>query len=191
MSASKLLSLFFFIAVLVTAAPAQAHKVISALYAGEGIIEGEIGFSNGDPAANAIVDVFNQTGTKIGETKTDEDGFFVYRPKKPGIHIFKANLGAGHVAEMRMDGAEMPGQPSSQVTTSAETSRITTNAAMGNDIQTLIAKAVRKEVKPLRKEIAAYKEKNDLQSILGGIGYIAGLFGVGFYIAARRKTEST
>ncbi|NIY97843.1 cobalt ABC transporter permease, partial [Salipiger sp. HF18] len=47
--------------------------------------------------------------------------------------------------------------------------------------------AVRDEVRPLRREIAAYREHNDLQSILGGIGYIVGLFGLGFYLAARRK----
>jgi nickel transport protein len=51
--------------------------------------------------------------------------------------------------------------------------------------------AVRLETKPLRKEIAAYKEKNDLQTILGGIGYIIGLFGIGFYIAARRERQKS
>ena len=51
----------------------------------------------------------------------------------------------------------------------------------------VIAEAVRDEIRPLRREIAAYKEKNDLQTILGGLGYILGLFGLGFYIAARRK----
>jgi len=54
-----------------------------------------------------------------------------------------------------------------------------------------IASAVRREVKPLYKEVAAYKEKNDLQSILGGLGYIFGLFGIGFYVAARRKQPNS
>ena len=50
-----------------------------------------------------------------------------------------------------------------------------------------IAEAVRDELRPLRREIAAYREKNDLQTILGGIGYIVGIFGLGFYVAARRR----
>ena len=51
----------------------------------------------------------------------------------------------------------------------------------------LIAEAVRAEIRPLRREIIAYKEKNDLQTILGGIGYIVGLFGLWFFLAARRQ----
>ena len=39
----------------------------------------------------------------------------------------------------------------------------------------------------LEAEIAAYREHNDFQTILGGIGYIVGLFGLGFYLAARRR----
>jgi nickel transport protein len=52
-----------------------------------------------------------------------------------------------------------------------------------------IAEAVRDEIRPLRREIAAYREKNDLQTVLGGIGYIMGLFGLYFYIAARRRMQ--
>ena len=46
---------------------------------------------------------------------------------------------------------------------------------------------LRNELRPLRQELTAYKNKSDFQSVLGGIGYIFGLFGLGFYIAARRK----
>ncbi|WP_319568888.1 cobalt ABC transporter permease [Cohaesibacter marisflavi] len=51
------------------------------------------------------------------------------------------------------------------------------------------AKAVRNETKPLRKVISEYTEKNDMQAILGGIGYICGLFGIGFYVAARGERK--
>lgn len=61
------------------------------------------------------------------------------------------------------------------------------SAALLAENRELVREMIHKEVTPLRREIAAYKEKNDLQSILGGMGYIAGLFGVFFYVAARRK----
>jgi nickel transport protein len=60
-------------------------------------------------------------------------------------------------------------------------------ASLSEEERQVIAKAVRDEIRPLRRELIAYREKNDLQGILGGIGYIFGLFGLGFYIAARRK----
>ena len=72
--------------------------------------------------------------------------------------------------------------------TSGMASQITVNSLTVAE-RDAIAEAVRNEVRPLRREIAAYKEKNDLQTILGGIGYIAGLFGVGFYVAARRRLK--
>ena len=53
-----------------------------------------------------------------------------------------------------------------------------------------LAAVVRAEMRPIRREIAALKETRDMQSILGGIGYIIGLFGVGFYLAARRKLKA-
>nr|WP_319484600.1 cobalt ABC transporter permease [uncultured Cohaesibacter sp.] len=52
-----------------------------------------------------------------------------------------------------------------------------------------IATQMRNEIKPLRKVISEYMEKNDLQAILGGIGYICGLFGIGFYVAAMRDRK--
>jgi nickel transport protein len=58
---------------------------------------------------------------------------------------------------------------------------------MSNDLRQEMAAMIRDELRPLRREIAASREHANLQSILGGIGYIMGLFGFGFYIAARRK----
>ena len=62
-----------------------------------------------------------------------------------------------------------------------------TVAALTDAERQTIAQAVRDEMRPLRREIAAYREHNDFQTILGGIGYIVGLFGLGFYLAARRR----
>ena len=51
----------------------------------------------------------------------------------------------------------------------------------------MIAKAVQRQVRPLRKELTAYREKKNLQDILGGIGYICGIFGLAFFYYARRS----
>jgi nickel transport protein len=56
-------------------------------------------------------------------------------------------------------------------------------------LEGMIAEAVRREIKPLRKELTAYKEKNDMQSILGGLGYICGIFGLAFFLYARRGAK--
>lgn len=199
------------------AMPASAHKVIASAYADGNDIEGEIGFSNGDMAADVMVEILDDDGKKLGETKTDEEGIFRFTPTSIIPLTFKADLGQGHVAVYRMAEDELP-----QIEKAADRPNIVNasqvkpqgnaslpsdsggqiivddammqliNAAMKTELAQLkseLRAAVRLETKPLRKEIAAYKEKNDLQTILGGIGYIIGLFGIGFYIAARREAS--
>ena len=172
----------FVIAVSVTNA-AQAHKVIAALYPGVGVVEGEIGFSNGDPAAKALVEVFDTEGKKLGQTQTDDEGFFVFETDVKTDMVFKSDLGAGHTVEISLAGDEVTVASSS----SGGESTPSEQATPGPELRKMLAEEVQRAVRPLQREIAAYKEKNDLQTILGGIGYILGLFGIAFYIQARRQ----
>ncbi|WP_254695663.1 hypothetical protein [Leisingera sp. NJS204] len=87
--------------------PVMAHNVISAVFPSGSDIEGEVGFSNGDMAADLLIEIFDAAGSKLGESRTDSDGFFLFTPSEPVTHIFRGDLGAGHVAEMMMDGAEV------------------------------------------------------------------------------------
>ncbi|MDQ0325966.1 hypothetical protein J2R99_001835 [Rhodopseudomonas julia] len=204
----KLCAALVFLALL-PAPQALAHKVIASVYASGDVVEGEVGFSNGDMASDATVEVFDDNGNKLGETVTDETGAFTYKPEKAVPLVFKANLGAGHVAQVRMSAEELPeiggAEASSPALVAAEAAAGAAEPASsgtvgataqssGVDLAALleaqhkmITEAVQKQVIPLRRDIDAYKEKHDMQSILGGIGYIFGIFGVAFYIAARRK----
>lgn len=177
--------------------PAMAHKVIFAVFKSGDAIEGELGFSNGDMAPDARIEVFSDTGEALGEAVTDADGFFLFTPTQPVRHVFKANLGAGHIAETDMsaeDVADILGVAAIEAETSAAPAPIagstgTVVASLSPEERLAIAEAVRDEIRPLRREIAAYREKNDLQTVLGGIGYIMGLFGLYFYIVARRRMQ--
>lgn len=178
--------------------PVLAHKVIAGVFASGDAIEGEIGFSNGTMATDTEVIVIDANGAEMGRVMTDADGFFVYTPTAAVAHTFFADLGAGHVAEVTMpaeDVAEIMGitsrkaNPAGTVALAPVTGGAAA-AALSEEERQIIAATVRAEMRPLRREIAAYREHNDLQTILGGIGYIAGLFGLGFYLAARRKLAS-
>jgi nickel transport protein len=179
--------------------PAAAHKVIFAVFKSGDVVEGELGFSNGDMSSGAVIEAFDSAGNKIGEAITDADGFFVYAPTQAITHIFKADMGAGHVAEAEMtadDIADILGVAAAEETVAKSTTTASpiatggvTVASLSSEERLAIAEAVRDEMRPLRRELAAYREKNDLQTILGGLGYIFGLFGLYFYIAARRRME--
>lgn len=171
--------------------PALAHKVIAGVFASGDAIEGEVGFSNGTMASDTEIIVTGPDGAELGRAITDADGFFLFTPTQPVAHRFFADLGAGHVADVTMSakdvakimGVDAPAAPTAP--TPAPTAPTLTS--LSDEDRQAIARIMRDEMRPLRREIAAYREQNDLQTILGGIGYIIGLFGLGFYIAARRK----
>ncbi|HDR28897.1 cobalt ABC transporter permease [Rhodovulum sp.] len=171
--------------------PAAAHKVIALAFPSGDAIEGEVGFSNGDMAANLLIEVFDGAGTKLGEAMTDSDGFFTYMPTQAVRHVFRADLGAGHVAEFEMtaeDVAAILGTPATGAAPApTETAAAVPLAGLSDADKAAIAAIMRDEMRPLRREVAACKEHHDIQTVLGGIGYIAGLFGLGFYFAARRR----
>lgn len=181
--------------------PAQAHKVVASAWVEGTELVGEIGFSNGKPAPPGTrVELFDHELRKLGETATDEDGLFRFSPPSrlgdglageavEGVALtVRSDLGAGHLAEVRLSPEEVApiaGRPASDTPRgSAETLGPTDEA-----LRVLIAEAVRQEVQPLRKEIVQLKEQTGLQQILGGMGYIAGLFGLLFFVYGRRPTQ--
>lgn len=175
---------------------ALAHNVISSVFPAGSDIEGEIGFSNGEMATGQLVEIFDEGDNKLGEVMTDGDGFFLYTPTEAVTHVFRANLGAGHVAEMIMPADEVAAimgvavpqtEAVADVPADSPPAGSVTVASLTHEERAAIAEVVRTEMRPLRQEITAYKNHNDFQTILGGIGYIVGLFGLGFYLAARRK----
>lgn len=224
-------------------AVAAAHNVVSGVYADGMNIEGEIGFSSGLMAeSGVVVEVFNESGEKLGETQLDDSGLFTYTAKTVEKHIFKADLSSGHIAEMILEADELSdaglklaakgaatniaiGTAPANVTTTAgsngmsqvanastggfakQSARAGTQTVAGNgveaagivvtnagtaisaaELQSLIRSAVAQQVRPLQKELSAYKEKVMLRDIAGGLGFIFGLFGVAAWASSRRKT---
>lgn len=190
--------IFFVLALCCAPLPALAHKVIASVYASGDQIEGEVGFSTGEMASDTLVVVIGPDGEELGTTKTDAEGFFTYTPTAPVTHVFRADLGAGHVGETVMEaedvarimGVSVSGTASDTAATPAPGAVTGASAALSEQQRQAIAEALRDEIRPLRREISAYREHNDFQTILGGIGYIIGLFGLGFYLVARRKLSS-
>lgn len=174
--------------------PALAHNVIAAVFPSGSAIEGEIGFSNGDMAVDQPVEVYGPDGTLLGTTRTDAEGFFLFTPTQPVAHSFRADMGAGHVADVTLEAEDVarilgtaPAAPAPTADTDAPAAP--PGVGLSDADRAEIATMLRDELRPLRREIAAYREKNDLQTILGGLGYVLGLFGLGFYLAARRQLK--
>ncbi|MEH6629850.1 MAG: hypothetical protein V7776_03435 [Halopseudomonas aestusnigri] len=183
---------------------AWAHKVISAAYPDGNLIEGEIGFSSGDMAKNVPIVITDPDGNKLGEVTTDEEGLFSFIATQKVDHIFRADLSAGHIATFTVLADELPddlagGEVLSSVPSSTLTMIEPAKEAVsisGNSdlvvidkagLEKLISKAT-KETRALRKDLVQYKEERRMQDILGGIGYILGIFGIASFLLGRHKS---
>ena len=171
-----------------------AHNVVGGVYAIGDQIEGEVGFSNGDMAApGTVVKVTDGQGNELASLETDDEGGFTYTATQRIDHLFYANLSSGHILELTLPADELTdslaavGSVEVTVDKVAVPSVSTTSIATDRQgLEQMIERAVAKQVVPLRKEIAAYKEKSSLQDIMGGIGYIFGLCGLGIWWRQRQ-----
>ncbi|MEP3276499.1 MAG: cobalt ABC transporter permease [Stappiaceae bacterium] len=182
---------------------ASAHKVIASAYSEGELIEGEIGFSNGAAAKDVVVEILSEDGVKLATVKTDVDGFFSFKPTQPIAHVFKADLGAGHVAEFTLHADDLPrglvltagggSDPTADDSVNGKTEIPLPAGSPGVDMaamDVLVSDTVRREINKLRSELKQDRQSQNIQSILGGIGYIIGLFGIGFYLVARHKMKA-
>lgn len=190
-------------AALMLPSPTLAHKVVASVWSDGDSIEGEVGFSNGDPApAGTRIQVATSDGEILGEVVTDEAGLFRFTPTKAVGHAFKANLGSGHIADIVMEKEELPltlirslrAQAPDAEDAATRGPQPAAQAPLAEwqiaELERLISEALRREINPLRRELTDYREKQNMQSVLGGLGYIFGLFGLLFFVYARRERAS-
>ncbi len=179
---------------------ASAHKVIASAWSEGEMIEGEVGFSNGQMAdAGTVVKVLGPDGAELGQATVGDDGLFRFKPTVAVAHTFRADMGLGHVAQVTLSPEELPvslaregaGNPEQAARSSgARNDQAAAPSIAPDTLDALISEAVRREMRPLRRDLAAYKEERDLQGLLGGLGYIAGIFGLLFFVAGQRRRKA-
>lgn len=184
--------------------PAMAHKLLLSYWFSDGEVVGEIGLSNGTFAKDAAIEISQANGEMIAVIRSDENGLFRFRPQAQEPHRFYANLGSGHIAKFTVSAEEIEvgksgallggsGLAASGQELPEEMLRARVpmpNSGIAATDQNAIKGLIRQELTPLRREIIALREKNGLQSILGGIGYIVGLFGLVFFWMGRQAAKS-
>lgn len=176
------------------AGPALAHNVVGGVYAIGTEIEGEAGFSNGDSAKpGLLVEVFDSNENLLGKTETDAEGMFTFIATARIEHHFRIEMGSGHVLQVSLPADELPedlpggGTPAAVV---AKAASLGNTAIDAGQLQAVVEKAVARQVAPLRKELAAFKEKAGLRDIIGGIGYIFGLCGLVIILRERKQRKA-
>ncbi len=193
----------FGLALVASADPAAAHKVIAMAWVDGDRIEGEIAFSSGAAAeAGAAVEVFGPDGRPLGATVVEDGGLFSFTPTVRVDHRFVADLGAGHVADLTVPAEDLPAVLGGATAVALDLAAVGAAAAAERSaataaaaapaidpaaLEAMVRAAVAAEVRPLRRALAAFEERTRWHDVLGGVGYIFGLFGIAAYVAVWRR----
>jgi len=151
----------------------EAHKVnLFAVREGD-TVKGECYFADGSPCKKAKVEIYNEKDEKVGESLTDERGLFYFKTEETGKLKLVALAGPSHMAQYEVEAfqeAERDQIPPHEIS----------NKAIEEKLQRL-----ENEIRDLRKKM----DRLTFRDILGGIGYIFGLWGI-INLLLRRKNAS-
>lgn len=188
----------------------SAHKVKIFASAEGSQITGYVYYTGGGAPKQALILVQDQDGNELGELHTDENGEFSFSADARQDHLFILELADGHRASFTVKAEELPGSLEgtksaiSQPRDADDTGERGNEKTSGTDepvasvqeqvtlqvsaeqLENLIEEAVSKQIRPLREQLDRYEEKVRLHDILGGIGYIAGLMGLGYFLSSRK-----
>ena len=186
-----------------------AHKVNIFASAEGNVITGYVYYTGGGNPKQATLVVEDQQGNRLGEVETDENGEFSFSAETRQNHLFILELADGHRASFTVKAEELP-ESLATAESSALQPRSADEAAVPQkegtaatvpdssaqeelslqisaaELEALIDKAVSKQIRPLREQLDQYEAKVRLHDILGGIGYIAGLMGLWYFLSSRK-----
>ncbi len=166
-----------------------AHKIKLFAAVEDDQIKGYGYYPGGAKYVNGQVLVLSATGEQLAELTTDKAGEFSYRPKTQADHIFSITTKDGHKTSFTVSATEFASGPPPSSPVPRAQAKNSSSSATTADLEKMIEQAVAKQIAPLRAELNRQQEKTRLQDILGGLGYIMGLFGISAYFLARRKQK--
>lgn len=178
-----------------------AHRVNVFAYVDGDAIQIECSFSKSQKVRNGKLTFSDlETGAILSEVTTDEQGVYRFRPSDEflqtghGLNIL-LNAGEGHQSDWQVYADELKAlapskkpilaQPSSSSVLLENTAAL--NSMSVAELEALVGRVVDDKLAPIRHTLARQAENDPgIKDIIGGIGWIFGLFGVAMYMKYRR-----
>ncbi len=187
-----LILIFTFLTIIMMDVSVFAHKVNVFAYVEGKEIYTESYFNDGKKCIDSKIEVFDNQGNKLLEGLTDKEGKFSLEvPSEDGDLKVVLTASMGHRAEYSISADELRGavglikeEPEEPVSiVSSETSLVDLK-----EIQSIIEDTLDEKLKPIMREIKKSREdKISSTEIIGGIGYIIGIFGIIAYFLSRKR----
>ncbi len=202
----RILALSLALSLLCTASPALAHRVHLFAYVQQGEIVVDSRFSRAKPVQQGKIEIFAaESGKLLLQGISDAQGAcrFTIPPgllEKPVDLRLVVKAGEGHQGEWILPAAELNPQ-ASQVPAEKATAPPAPAAAStfdaspriaisAQELEAIINRALDARLQPLQAMLAAEQAKGPgLTEIIGGIGWIIGIFALIFVLKNRKKTN--
>ena len=193
-----LILIFIFLIIIMINISAFAHKVNIFAYVEEGKIYTESYFSDGKKCVESKIEVFDNQGNKLLEGLTDKEGMFSF--EIPAEDVIDGDLklvltaSMGHRAEyiIRADElGDIKGLIEEKIEEPVSVISPETSSVELKEIQSIIEDTLDEKLKPIMREIREIKKSQENRisptEIIGGIGYIIGIFGIIAYFLSRKR----
>jgi len=193
-----LILIFIFLIIIMINISAFAHKVNIFAYVEGGKIYTESYFSDGKKCVESKIEVFDNQGNKLLEGLTDKEGMFSF--KIPPEDVIDGDLklvltaSMGHRAEyiIRADElGDIKGLIEEKIEEPVSVISPETSSVELKEIQSIIEDTLDEKLKPIMREMREIKKSQEDRisptEIIGGVGYIIGIFGIIAYFLSRKR----
>lgn len=168
---------------------AHAHRTKVFAWVEGDTIRGEVYFGGGAIAEGAGVDLLLGEHL-LASTKADSRGEFSFQRLEAKDYLVRANAGQGHLASFEVSVSEFPESPKSP-SDGREHGVALASSPVPDQVPAScvgVSKAdIIRALQPLRTQLDQYEAKIRWHDILGGLGYICGLFGLWSLMRSRRS----
>ena len=190
-----LILIFIFLIIIMMDVSVFAHKVNIFAYVEGGKIYTESYFNDGKKCMDSKIEVFDNQENKLFEGLTDEEGMLSLEISPEDIIdgdlkvVLTASM--GHRAEYIIPANELRGVTElTQEKPEESASKVSPEISSFDvkEIQSLIEDTLDEKLMPIIREIKKSQENRiSPTEIIGGIGYIVGIFGMIAYFLSRKK----
>ena len=172
-----------------------AHKVIIFAYVEGDRVYTESYFSDGKKCIDSKIEVFDNRGNKLLEGLTNGEGEFSFEvPSEDGDLKIVLTAGMGHRAKYSISADELRGAAGLIKEELEEPVTVVspkTSSVDLKEIQSIIEDTLDEKLEPIMREMREIKKSQEDKisptEIIGGIGYIIGIFGIVAYFLSRKK----
>ena len=190
--------IFIFLIIIMMDVPVFAHKVNIFAYLEGDKVYTESYFNDGKKCIDSKIEVLDNQGNKLLEGLTDEEGMFSF--EIPSEDIVDGDLkvvltaSMGHRAEYTISADELGDTVVSIEEKLEEPISVASPETILvdlKDIQLIIEDTLDEKLKPIMREMREIKKSQEDRisptEIIGGIGYIIGIFGIIAYFLSRKR----